>query len=223
MANMLRLPGEYQANTFCIFNAYCYDLDRAVISSGYPKSITPLLYDTPTEADYKRATALYNCATGTGHDSWAKAVAIHYDIQSPAHMFMHMMRYHFQDIASSQSKFHRLGGSHHDVELGKIVADIGFNLDQQLDVTVTETTKNELIRLRDIYRNNRTEANLLILLNNVPSGLLLCARITNNLLQLKGQFIQRKNHSGEWRAFCSWYQRIVALINKSTSMTLRNY
>lgn len=62
-----------------------------------------------------------------------------------------------------------------------------------------------LRRIIDSYALNPTDENYLKVLYNVPSGLMLTARITTNYQQLKTIYYQRKDHRlPEWRIFCNW-------------------
>jgi hypothetical protein len=84
-----------------------------------------------------------------------------------------------------------------------------LDIEEQCNKYVTESTKKELQRLKDIYNANKTSENYLVLLYNIPTGYKLTARMTTNYRQLKTIYAQRKKHRlPEWREFCKWVETL---------------
>ena len=74
---------------------------------------------------------------------------------------------------------------------------------------VTDNTRNEMIRLRDIYNNDQTAENYLTLLYNCPVGIKLTAGMSTNYQQLKTIYSQRKTHKlPEWKVLCEWIEML---------------
>ena len=47
------------------------------------------------------------------------------------------------------------------------------------------------------------------IISNCPMGLELTARITDNYLQLKSKYIQRRHHKlEEWQYYCDWIETL---------------
>ena len=68
---------------------------------------------------------------------------------------------------------------------------------------------DEVERLKAVYKADKTDENYLRLLDNVPVGFLLTARMTTNYRQLKTIYRQRKTHRRpEWRAICAWIETL---------------
>jgi hypothetical protein len=89
------------------------------------------------------------------------------------------MRYNWFDIVSSQSKMHKI-----------LEMSIPSQCDDHVDPLI-------IIRLENIisdYKKNPTPENFERVINNVPCGLMLTARVTTNYRQLKTMFHQRKTH-----------------------------
>ena len=103
-------------------------------------------------------------------------------------------RYHWFDIVSSQSSMHRISK---------------MNYDECFCTYVTDNTKTEMERLKEIYNSNPTSENYLRLLYNCPTGLILTAGMTTNYQQLKTIYGQRKMHRlPEWVEFCKWIESL---------------
>lgn len=80
---------------------------------------------------------------------------------------------------------------------------------KQCNKYVLESIKDALVELTEIYNENPTPENYLLLLYNIPSGFELTARMTTNYRQLKTIYSQRKNHKlPEWREFCVWIESL---------------
>lgn len=84
-----------------------------------------------------------------------------------------------------------------------------MNYDECFCTYVTDNTKTEMERLKEIYNSNPTSENYLRLLYNCPTGLILTAGMTTNYQQLKTIYGQRKTHRlPEWVEFCKWIESL---------------
>jgi len=147
------------------------------------------------EAKLKRATSLGNCKPNSGHDGYLKGIIVQADFEAPQHYWLQWLRYHFQDIVSSQSKMHKLPEMNISIKCTKYV-------DQIILKKIEELQKQ--------FNENPIHENFRILLDSCPSGLMLTARISTNYLQLKTEFKQREHHKNEeWNSnFVSWANKL---------------
>lgn len=222
-----------------IKNVRVYGLEESIIASGYPMTIgtpdeyefllrehelenildqlapiNPLGYANQCVKDLKRATNLANTPLGSGHYTFLKGVVVQYDLTAPEYFWRQFDRYHFHDYISSQSKMHRI---------------LKFNIDEICNKYVTQNTIDELNYYIDLYNNYEqkkkylpylelrgglkvpfTKQNLFqVVISNCPMGLELTARITDNYLQLKSKYTQRRHHKlEEWQDYCDWIETL---------------
>lgn len=131
---------------------------------------------------------------GSGHDNFLNGIVVQFDLTFSNKAWVEMQRYHFIDFVSSQSTMHRISK---------------LNPYKQCNKYVLESIKDALVELTEIYNENPTPENYLLLLYNIPSGFELTARMTTNYRQLKTIYSQRKNHKlPEWREFCVWIESL---------------
>lgn len=217
-----------------INNDRVYGLEESIIASGYPMTVKTLteeefddhvdtlyysLWDNlntgGVDGDIKRAKNLASAKHGSGHDCFTKGIIVQYDLTAPEYFWRQFDRYHFHDYISSQSKMHRL---------------VLMDLDKMCNKYVTQNTIDEVnyyinmynsfneycgeddmtISLRDGSKIPFTKQNLFqTIISNCPAGVELTARITDNYLQLKSKYHQRKNHKlEEWAIYCDWIKTL---------------
>ena len=170
-------------------NVCVYGLSGSVKASKYPMSVDT---EQCTADITDRTKTLACCPKGTGHDQFLTGIIVQFDLTLSIKAWTEAERYHFLDFVSSQSTMHRIAE---------------LDIDEQCNEYVTEATKREVQRLKDIYNADKTPENYLNLLYNVPTGFRLTARMTTNYRQLKTIYAQRKNHRlPEWRKFCGWIE-----------------
>lgn len=184
-----------------VSNVEVYGFSESIVASGYPMLSSP-----PSEEEFSnntkkyecqdliRANKLASCKKGEGHDNFLNGIIVQFDLNFTVKAWTEAERYHFLDFVSSMSSMHRISK---------------MDFDNVFCSYVTENTKNEMKRLKDIYNADQTLENYLVLLYNCPVGLQLTARMTTNYRQLKTIYSQRKNHRlPEWREFCEWIKTL---------------
>lgn len=186
-----------------ISNLRCYDLAESIYASGYPMmaeipqgeewqrevdaialAIKNEDYDNP---HIKRAIKLAN-AKGGGHDQFLTGLLVAFDLSFTNKGWVEAERYTFLNFVSSQSTMHRI--SQMDVE-----NMCSYRVDPRIIEVVNEKIDkyNETKSLED-YRD---------LLDNLPSGLIITARLTTNYRCIRNMVEQRSPHRLEvWRWFC---------------------
>lgn len=174
-----------------ITNVKVYDLKESVIASRNAMRLTaPEYTQQEFEDSLKRATALANAKSGSGHDNWLKGVRVSFDIKYPGYFTPELQRYNFMDIVTSSSKMHRI-----------MQMDMGTCFNKY----VTEYSKNQMKDLVDDYNRDPSYENFMAVISNCPMGLELFMRCSTNYLQLKTIYLQRKNHKlkEDWvESFC---------------------
>ncbi|MBP3929922.1 MAG: hypothetical protein J6D47_10220 [Peptostreptococcaceae bacterium] len=209
-------------------NARVYGLDESIIASGYPMQTYTVDLDeleildeeVITKKDLKRAKHLGNAVAGSGHDCFLKGIIVQFDLQVPEYIWRQLDRYHFIDYISSQSKMHRILKIDIDKACNKYV--LGDTVDTLKDFVEVYNNFDEW-KVKFIehgyidklnFRNNEkmelTKENIFnMIIANVPSGLMLTARMTTNYLQLKSIINQRSNHKmQEWKYLCDWFKTL---------------
>lgn len=166
-----------------------YGLNESIIASGYPMKVV-INDEARRDRSFVRASKLGGTPTGSGHDCFLKGINVQADLTCSQSMHMQILRYHFFDIISSQSKMHKL---------------LQMNVKQSCNKYVSEDSIFNLMQEIDAYNEDKTEENYLRVIYNCPMGLELTFRFTTNYLQLKTIYKQRKNHKlPEWKEFCKW-------------------
>ena len=185
-----------------IKNVRVYGLDDSIVASGYPM--------LKENYSIERASKLGGCRTGTGHDCFLKGIIVQADVTASQVWWLQFGRYHFSDIISSQSKMHKvtemsLVEQCNDYVFSDFIAKLNKyihwynNYEQYEKITGYPFSKEELWNL---------------IIYNIPMGLELTARITTNYLQLKSQYLQRKNHKlKEWKHYCRWVEGLPMFLD----------
>lgn len=195
---------------YCNHDLIIKHIAEALVMSGLPMSTDvdgdgicrdimrlEVMLDRKPEASkhFNRAQKLGTAKAGSGHDCFLKACVVTAIISAPSYQWPQIQRYHFLDIASSQSKMHRI-----------TKMDLEKQCNQEVDYRIINIL-NEWI---DKYNNAKNEGEKLIyfykIINNCPHGLQLAAGIVTNYLQLKTMKAQRKHHKlYEWsQNFVEW-------------------
>ncbi len=172
-------------------NINVYGLDNAIRGSKFPMSVD---IDGLTNEVTETVKRLGQSKQGAGHDNFLNGIVVQFDLTFSIKAWTEAERYHFFDFISSQSTMHRIAK---------------MNFDDCCNEYVTENTKKEIERLKDIYNKTGHAHDYLTLLYNVPTGFKLTAAMTTNYRQLKTIYYQRKNHRlPEWREFCKQVEQL---------------
>lgn len=184
-------------------NLRVYELAESVVASGYPFRTT--MY---TEEEFetevftvdramargnlenehlKRAIKLAN-AKGGGHDQFLTGILVSFDLTFSNKAWVEMERYTFMNFVSSQSTMHRIT----KMRLEDIVSP---NVDPRVIAVLQEKI--------NIYNATQSLEDYRAVLDNLPSGLRLTARLTTNYRCLSNIYHQRRTHRLlDWRRFC---------------------
>ena len=146
----------------------------------------------------ERALSLASCKPGSGHDCFLKGITVQYDLECSQSMRIQLLRYHFDDIVSSESTMKSI---------------LSFDISKKVNKYVDHHT---IERVKDYQRLHHETADpkekhhyFLKALYNTPLGLELVARHTTNYLQLKTIYQQRRYHKlPEWRSYCKWIKSL---------------
>lgn len=166
--------------------------EKIIFGHNYTEFIGPT---QNAERHFDRAKKLDTAKAGSGHDCFLKACVVTAIISAPSYQWPQIQRYHFLDIASSQSKMHRI---------------TKMDLIQQCNDEVNYDIIHVLNNYISCYNNAQTEHVKEVyfrkIINNCPMGLQLAAGIVTNYLQLKTMKAQRKHHKlHEWsHDFVEW-------------------
>ena len=190
---------------FKISNIKVYGLNEAVVSSAYPKSVENDLFEDfkgVKESDWKRAEILGTAKPGSGHDCYLKGVLVQADITASHAFWIQYLRYHFNDIISSQSKMHK-------IQSFDISSQVNPYVDKDI-IRICNGLKAMWLHARSIGAPKKEIDRLFYkLVYNLPMGFLLTARINDNYLSLKTQYQQRKaDKLYEWHIYCDWRESL---------------
>ena len=186
-----------------ISNMRSYDIAESIFASGYPmmtevpqdeewqkevnaisQAIENKDYDNP---HIKRAIKLAN-AKGGGHNQFLTGCLVAFDLSFTNKGWVEVERYRFLSFVSSQSTMHKI--SQMDVE--RMCSD-------RVDPRIIEIVNEKI----DKYNRTKSLDDYRDLLDNLPSGLILTARMTTNYRALRNIVEQRSSHRLEiWHWFC---------------------
>ena len=168
-----------------------YGIEESVCASKYPFA-TDLSYcnDDITKTQFRLAQA----PAGSGEDTFLHGIVVQFDLTLPITVWKQAERYHFLEFVSSQSTMHKA---------------TDFDIDSQCSEFVHHEIKEIIKKLVADYKKAPTAEKELVILDSLPTGFLLTARMTTNYLQLKTIYKQRRMHKHPyWRAFCKWIETL---------------
>lgn len=190
-------------------NVRVYELAESIYASGYPmrtsapggeefiRNVLDIQIDI-VNGNYdnkhiKRAIKLAN-AKGNGHDQYLTGILVSFDMSFTNKGWVEAERYTFLNFVSSQSTMHRITKMN-------IKECCSKNVDERIiDIVNEKIDKYNQTKSQDDYRD---------LLDNLPSGLILTARMTTNYRCLKNIYGQRNNHRLEiWQDFCEEIEQL---------------
>lgn len=190
-------------------NVRVYDMAESMVASGYPmqpklmlekefdkecKSVEKAIKNKDfSNPHIKRAIKLAN-ASGGGHNQFLTGILVSFDLSLSNKAWVEAERYRFLFFVSSQSTMHRITSMN-------IKDCVTENVDQRaIDIV------NEYI---DIYNKDKSLENYRKILDNLPSGLIITARMTTNYRCLRNIYEQRNNHRVQlWRDLCKEIEKL---------------
>lgn len=189
-----------------INNVEVYGLENSIRASKYPMSTD---VSKCTDTVTKTVKSLGSVPTGTGHDNFLNGIVVQFDLTFTVKAWTEAERYHFFDFVSSQSTMHRIAK---------------FDLDEAyidyVDPRIIDIMKEKVADYNQYCEQNKDaepgsiadrakKLKYLEILYSNPCGFRLTARMTTNYRQLKGMYLQRKNHRlPEWQEFCRWVESL---------------
>lgn len=186
-----------------IRNLRFHELAESIYASGYPMMstipqgekwdnevrtiLTDIVYGNYNNPHIKRAINLAN-AKGGGHNQFLTGCLVSFDLSFTNKGWVEAERYKFLNFVSSQSTMHRI--SQMDVE--QMCSD-------RVDIRIINIINEKI----DKYNETKSIEDYRDLLDSIPSGLILTARMTTNYRCLRNIVEQRSNHRLEiWQQFC---------------------
>ena len=187
-----------------IDNVKIYELAESIVASGLPMQDH---YDEdtfdehvfrvrgdfpPARNQIDRAKQLASAQANSGHCNFLKGIIVAANISGTIKWWEQFQRYHFATIISSMSTMHRITRMSMECCMSEKV------------LPETKTRCGELVE-----RYGRREIDFDTLIDNMPLGIVLTARVHTNYLQLRTIWNQRKNHKyHEWKPFCEWVETL---------------
>lgn len=180
-----------------------YDFAESIAASGLPMAAQYEAADfteTAGNIDNNRNAAVHFCRIfrlasnpgNSGHANALKGITVAMNVSGTIKWWEQAQRYHFFTIVSSQSTMHRL---------------IRMDFDDCMSDKVLPEVKEFCGKMVEKY--NRQEIDFDTLVDNMPLGIVLTARVTTNYLQLRTMYQQRKEHKyHEWKPFIEWVKTL---------------
>lgn len=215
-------------------NVNVYELEEAMIASGYPMKTTNKNFseeldklkkeakeviiaggtlDNIENKNVKRAIKLGNTKIGSGHNTFLNGIQVAFDLRFSNKAWVEMQRYHFIDFVSSASTMHcitkfDLDKSYNEFVDPRVIAIMKEKVDKynSLEDYIAKGIADD-IPIEEA-KAMRDKLYMEILYTN-PAGFRLFARVHTNYQQLRTIYYQRKNHRlKEWRDFCAWIETL---------------
>lgn len=180
-----------------ITNTEVYNLERAIIASGYPlqPDMDKMTLDREVnERDMKRAVKLGNTPKNSGHCQYLVGILVSFDIEYTQFFAPQFLRYKFNSVISSSSKMHCLTKS-----------GVRGNTDEYVDDIIIDHVDNMIKEYNDCENKDRREFLFKKIISNTPMGLIQKQSVVSNYLSIANMVNQRKWHKlDSWREFCKW-------------------
>jgi len=187
-----------------IDNVKIYELAESIVASGLPmqdrfdedafdETLSRVRGEFPSaQEQFRRAERLAASPANSGHCNYLKGIVVAANISGTIKWWEQFQRYHFATIISSMSTMHRITRMSMECCMSEKV------------LPETKTRCGELVE-----RYGRREIDFDTLIDNMPLGIVLTARVQTNYLQLRTIWNQRKNHKyHEWKPFCEWVETL---------------
>ena len=181
-----------------ISNIKVYDLEESMRAAGYPMR-TELDEAPDFTKDWDRAQRLTKASKfNAAHAQFLTGIVVNFDLTFSNKAWIEAERYRFLNFVSSQSTMHCI---------------TKFGLRKQCNEYVDERIITIVQEYIDLYNSLTAQdeetiefkKNLYLkILDNLPSGFQLTARMTTNYRCLLNIYNQRHDHRlPEWREFCN--------------------
>lgn len=181
-------------------NVKVHDLQESVIAcrNAFRTEVPEYTREEFNES-LKRAKALANSPSGSGHQTFLSGIRVSFDLIYPNYISPELQRYHWLDIVTSSSKMHRLSKM-----------DLRKCCNKYVDLRAIEVME-ELVDCYNAVPDSEKELKyryFMQMVSTCPQGIELFMRVSTNYLQLRTIYHQRKNHKlqEDWGAFCEFIE-----------------
>lgn len=217
-------------------NVNVYNMENALIASGYPMRKGGFDRTETNENDYKRAGNLSKAPAGSGHDNFLKGIQVCFSLRANQAFWLQFERYTFQDTVSSQSTMHKIATMTREeltqvcsdyvypelldrlyrdiLEYREIQNDLKANGEKRVIYSTVDVSSQDKCRLSELEEEHAELKGLEkimfeTIVANIPEGIMLTRHITTNYLQLKTMYAQRKHHkTQQWKDFCKFVEQL---------------
>lgn len=184
-------------------NVRVHELEESIYASGYPmmteipknaswqnevnKIHNDMIIGNYDNSHIKRAINLAN-SKGGGHNQFLTGILVSFDMTFTNKGWVEAERYRFLNFVSSQSTMHRI-----------TKMDLNECCSKKVDKRIIDVVNKKI----DKYNKTKSLEDYRDILDNLPSGLKLTARMTTSYRCLRNIYEQRKNHRlKQWLDFC---------------------
>lgn len=172
-----------------IYKTKVYDLNNAMIASGYPmkSEYKEVAEEDLMTTDIGRAIKLAKNPSASGHCNFLKGILVSVDIDASTKWWIQANRYSHFTIVSSMSTMHRALS----MPIEKICPGVPRGY---VDI---------VLEAREKCKAGEMDLEEFVMM--LPAALSYTARVTTNYLQLRTMYNQRRTHKlSEWKQFCIW-------------------
>ena len=188
-----------------ISNTKVYDLEEAIVASGFPMMPTFSAADFDWNAirirgecssvatHAERAKKLSSAPSNSGHCSFLKLIVVNANFTASIKWWEQAQRYSFFFMGSSQSTMHKAKNMN--------MLDAIKGADPRIIEAITAIQRD--------YNANKIDFNTFI--RSIPVGLELTCRCSTNYLQLRTMYAQRcaiKHRLDDWQGFGKWVESL---------------
>lgn len=189
-------------------NIRVYELAESIYVSGYPmmveipqgeawqKEVDKIADDIKFGREnphVKRAIKLAN-AKGDGHDQFLTGILVSFDLTLTNKAWVEAERYKFLYFVSSQSTMHRISQM-----------NIKSMCSEKVDQRVIDVLNEKIEK----YNQTKSLEDFQDVLDNIPSGFTITARMTTNYRCIRNIYHQRDNHRYRvWKWVCNQFEEL---------------
>lgn len=188
-----------------------YGLERAIITSRYPKVVDVKEYwknlDEKSYAQAEKCAKILADTKGAeGHDQFMTGITVTFDLAASIQFWPELQRYTFTSFISSTSKMHKLS----KMSISKCcnewvdreIIEIAKKYQEMYNEHFERYQKGELSK-------EELDESFYRMIYNIPLGFELTAGMVTNYRCLRNIYRQRRNHRlEEWQIFCDWIESL---------------